>query len=82
MATGMEGAEELTVKFSVRTLDRDGQTSFDVVEPESALVVDVKQRLARRLGVDGNSSDMQLLLWGCDLDDTKSIFESKVVHTL
>jgi hypothetical protein len=75
-----EEPEELTVKFSVRTLD--GLTSFEVAEPESALVADVKQRLARLLGVDGTPAVLKLLLWGCDLDDTKTIYESKVPAVL
>jgi hypothetical protein len=74
-----EEEEKLTVKFSVRTLD--GLTSFEVAEPESELVADVKQRLARRLGVDGTSAVFKLLLWGSDLDDTKTIYESKVLVT-
>ncbi len=73
-----EEEEEQTVKFWVRTLD--GLTSFEIAEPESALVADVKLRLAHRLGVDGTSavSSLKLLLWGWDLDDTKTIYESKV----
>ena len=67
----------MTLRFSVRTL---GGESYELVEPETAKVGDVKKRLAHRMGLQ-HGAVIKLLLWGSELDNESTLYDSKVRNT-
>ena len=51
-------------------------TALEIIEPESTIVSDFKQRLAGRLDVP--ESSVQVLHFGREIDKSSTLYESKV----
>jgi hypothetical protein len=70
------GDEARKLRFHVRMLDG---TALDIVEPETASVMELKQRLSKRLAVPVGS--LKLLRFGSELVEggAATLYQSKVL---